>query len=120
MISKMVGISPVLAIDTVGLQATWIILLALGALIVVGWRRPIRAGGRNAGRDNSREAPGRSRSVEVEHQPTELYRRPNPFRRLFAALMAGSLAVIVGAVLAVIASFAAIWAVVTVTGLLDR
>lgn len=116
MISKVLVSSPMLAIDAVTLQATWIILLALGALIVVGWRRPIRAAGRHGGRN----APNRARSVEIEHQPTELYRRPNVFRRLFAAIMAGSLAVIIGAVLAVIASFAAIWAVVTVTGLLDR
>jgi len=116
MISKVLVSSPLVAIDAVTLQATWIILLALGALIVVGWRRPIRAAGRQGGP----HPKARTRSIEIEHHATELYRRPHLFRRLFAAITAGSLAVIVGAVLAVVASFAAIWVVVTITGLLER
>jgi hypothetical protein len=58
--------------------------------------------------------------VVVEHRPAELYRAPGPLRRLWAALASGGLALITGAVIAVVLSFAAAFAVITLTGLLGR
>lgn len=99
-----------ISLDLLTVQATWIIGLALIALIAVGWRRPARA---LPGRD-------RSRAIEVERLPGEPYRRPNLLRRIAAALGAGALAVVIGAVVAVIVAFGAVLLVIGLTGLLDQ
>jgi hypothetical protein len=97
-------------------QATAIAALALVALILLG-RRPFtsaRAEPRSPGWGGSNEA------IPVEQSPTKLYRSPGPVRRLLAASTTTIIAVVLGMVIAIVMAFAAVYAVVTLTGLLDR
>jgi hypothetical protein len=96
-------------------QATAIAVLALVALILLG-RRPSSGPGTSPHPSSWADDEG----VAVEQLPTRLYRRPNPLRRLFAAATTSAIAVITGVVIAVLLAFGAVYAVVTVTGLLDR
>lgn len=58
--------------------------------------------------------------VAVEHLPTAQYRRPNPLRRLSAAVGSLGLGVMTGAIAATIIAFAVAYAVVTLTSLLKQ
>ncbi len=96
-------------------QATAVAVLALVALIILGRRPP-------SGASTSSHPSGwaHDEGIAVEQLPTTLYRRPNPLRRLFAAATTSAIAVITGVVIAILLAFGAVYAVVTVTGLLDR
>jgi hypothetical protein len=113
-----VSITLVLSVDGLTVSAAWIAGLAIVGLVLTGWRKPARAepkrprGGGPAGA--GRGAGG----VPLEHVDGEPYRRPGPIRRLLAAMASGGLALVTGALVAIILSFVAAYAVVTLTGLL--
>lgn len=111
-----------LSVDGLTVQAAWMAGLALAAIALVGWRKPARARTRTPrGAARSRPAtPPAPVGIQVERAPVPLYRSPGPLRRLAAALASGGLAVVTGAVIAIVASFAAAYAVITLTGLLGR
>ncbi|MGH9134477.1 MAG: hypothetical protein ACRDZZ_11105 [Ilumatobacteraceae bacterium] len=105
-----------LSVDGLTVQAAWIAGLAVGALVLAGWRKPARAKRRQA-----RGVWGRDRlPILVDHEPVPLYRRPGPIRRLLAAVASGGLALVTGAIAATVVSFGVAWTVVRLTSLLKR
>lgn len=102
-----------LSVDVLTVAAAWIAGLAIVALVLTGWRQPARAQPRSR-----RGGTPEWAAVEVEHEPGEAYRRPGPIRRLLAAVAGLGLAVVTGAVLAVVLSFAIAFVVIRLTGLL--
>jgi hypothetical protein len=111
-------VSVTLALSVVGLTAAaaWVAGLGLAALVLLGWRKPARAQARRPRGDVAAAPVG----VPVDHRDAPLYRRPNPIRRLLAAMASSGLVLVTGAVLAIVLSFAAAWAVITLTDLLKR
>lgn len=97
-----------LSVDGLTVRAAWIAVLAVAALVFVGWRKPARA------------RPRSRRATAVERTPAPLYHPPGPVRRLLAAVSSGGLAVVTGAVVAIVLAFAAAYAVITLTGLLGN
>ena len=73
-----VSVTLALSVDGLTAQAAWIAGLAVGALVLAGWRKPARA--------KSRQPRGRwvreRRPILVDHDPAPLYRRPGPIRRV--------------------------------------
>jgi hypothetical protein len=111
-----VSVTLALSVDGLTAQAAWICGLAVGALVLAGWRKPARA--------KSRQPRGRwareRQPILVDHEPAPLYRRPGPIRRVGAAVASGGLAVITGAIAATVVSFGVAWTVVRLTSLLKR
>lgn len=102
--------------DGLTVQAAWIAVLAVLALALVGWRQPARRRPRTR-----RGATGSGTSgIAVDRLPAEPYEAPGPIRRLLAAVASGGIAVVTGAVLAVVIAFAAAFAVIVLTGMLGR
>jgi len=101
-----VSVTLALSVDGLTVRAAWIAVLAVAALAFLGWRKPARA------------RPRTRRATAVDRTSAPLYRPPGPLRRLLAAVSSGGLAVLTGAVIAIVLAFAAAYAVITVTGLL--
>ncbi len=53
-------------------------------------------------------------------RPRPLYKRPGPLRRLWAAAAGSALAIVIGAVLAIVIAFGTGWLVITLTDLLKQ
>lgn len=118
----MIAFALAITVDSLTVQATWLAALALVALVLLGWRRAAdrrarRAPDHLAGRTTNADD---TTFVAVERLAPVAYRRPGILRRIAAGFATGGLAVVIGAVAAVIIAFASIYLVVTVTGLLDR
>ena len=105
-----------LSVDGLTAQAAWIAGLAVGALVLAGWRKPARAKGRAPRAPWVRER----QRIAVDHDPAPLYRRPGPIRRILAAIASGGLAVVTGAIAATVLSFGVAWTVVRLTSLLKK
>ena len=95
--------------------------LAIVALLLTGWRKPARAEPRSPRGVMERglvyksgPAPG----VVVDQLDTPEYRRPGVARRVLAAVASGGIAVLFGAVLAIVVSFGVAMAVIWLTDLL--
>lgn len=93
--------------------AGWLVGLAVVALLATGWRKPARAQVRA------------SRRVEVDRPPLtetnlDLYRPAPWWRRVWALVWGGTLAVWVGAVVATVVGFGVAKAVITLTDMLKR
>ncbi len=106
-----------LSVDDLTSRLVLIAGLALIALIAAGWRKPARATVRTP-----RFRVGRTTAapfgVPVVRQPLVGYRRPGIIHRFLALGTMGVLAVIAGAVLAILTTFSAVWGVVKLTDLL--
>lgn len=104
-----------MSLTSVTTTAGWIVGLAVLALVATGWRKPARATA-----DPSRALiPRRERhGVAIEEHPTERYRRPSLLVRVRAALSTGVLSIIIGAVVATLASYGAAWLVIRLTDML--
>jgi hypothetical protein len=111
-----VSVTLALSVDGLTAQAAWIAGLAVGALVLAGWRKPARARGRQPRARWVRER----QPIPVDHDPAPLYRRPGPIRRILAALASGGLAIVTGAVAATVVAFGVAWTVVRLTSLLKR
>ena len=97
--------------------AAWITGLAIVALIATGWRKTARATADPArARFTSRAPTG----LEVTDTQAPAYRPARWYKRLWAALASGVLAVWIGAVVATIIGFGAAFAVIHFTDLLSR
>lgn len=107
-----VSVTLALSVDVLTLGAAWIAALAIVALVLTGWRQPARA------QPRPRRGDPNGPVVEVEHRPTEPYRRAGPIRRLLAALAGAGITVVTGIVVATVLAFAIAIVVVRLTGLL--
>lgn len=58
--------------------------------------------------------------MPIAETTASLYRRPGPLRRLWAVVAGSGLAVVIGAVLAIVTAFASAWIVITLTDLLKQ
>jgi hypothetical protein len=95
--------------------SAWIAALAIVALIATGWRKPARATVPVArGRRTSR--PG----VPVHTVPSTPYRGAPLWRRIWAVLAASTLAMITGAIIAILLAAGIAYIVVTLTDMLRR
>jgi hypothetical protein len=120
-----VGVSVTLALSVAGitLRAGLIAGLAIVALLLTGWRKPARAEPRSPRGVVERglvyktgPAPG----VVVDQLDTPEYKRPGLLRRVMAAVASGGIAVLFGAVMAVVVSFGVAMAVIWLTDLLKQ
>jgi hypothetical protein len=116
-------VSATLALSVTGLtvRAAAIAALAIAALLLTGWRKPARAepvSPRAAGRQ-----PGlgtASTGFVVDHLDTPTERRPGPVRRVLALVASGAIGVLMGVLSAILLAFAAAYAVIWLTNLLER
>ena len=92
--------------------------LAIVALVLAGWRKNARAAARIP---RGEPIPRRSwEPVPIAETTTSLYKSPGLLRRLWAVVAGSALAIIIGAVLAVVVAFGTGWLVVTLTDLLKQ
>ncbi|MCE9620915.1 MAG: hypothetical protein K8R99_01070 [Actinomycetia bacterium] len=97
--------------------AGWIAGLAIVALIASGWRKPARATANPARARMQRGMPDRAAVVEekaplAEHTPL--------WRRVWAVVASGGLALWVAAVTATVIAFGSAWIVITLTDMLKQ
>jgi len=92
--------------------------LAIVALILAGWRKNARATARTPRGDPILRRPWTP--VDVAERTAPLYKRPGPLRRIWAVVAGSGLAIVIGAVLAVVTAFAAGFLVITMTDLLKQ
>ena len=94
------------------------VALAMVALIATGWRKNARATARTP-----RKEPVVRRKwvpIGVAETTVPLYKRPNVLRRVWAIAASSGLALVLGAVLAILIAFALAFAVITLTDLLQQ
>lgn len=92
--------------------------LAILALVLAGWRKTARASA-----PTPRGEPilrRRWEPVPVAETTTTLYKRPGPLRRLWSVLASSGIAILIGAVLAIVVSFGTGYLVITLTDLLKQ
>lgn len=110
-----VSSSIAISVDELTVRAAGIVALAVLGLLLAGWRKPARASVRRP-----RGPFGGYIGVPVTQEPTTLYRRPGPIRRIWALAAATGLSLLTGALIAVLVAFAAVYGVITLTDLLSR
>lgn len=92
--------------------------LAIVALVLAGWRKTARATARSPRRE---PIVGRGwEPIPVGETTTPLYRRPNVVRRVWAVVAGSGIAIVIGAVSAIVISFGIGWLVITLTDLLRQ
>jgi hypothetical protein len=118
-----VSVTLALSVAGITLRAGLIAGLAIVALLLTGWRKPARAEPRSPRGVVERglvyktgPAPG----VVVDQLDTPEYHRPGLLRRVMAAVASGGIAVLFGAVMAVVVSFGVAMAVIWLTDLLKQ
>ena len=92
--------------------------LAMVALVLAGWRKNARATARTP-----RGEPILRRQwepVPIAESTTSLYKRSGPLRRLWAAVASSAIAIVIGAVLAVVIAFGSALLIITLTDLLKQ
>jgi hypothetical protein len=119
-------VSVTLALSVTGLttRAAVIAALAITALLLTGWRKPARAEPRShrAGLvpvGAPRRDTGRS-GIVVDHLDTPGERRPGPIRRVVALAASGGIGLLTGVLAAIVIAYAAAFAVIWLTNLLER
>ncbi len=92
--------------------------LAIVALLATGWRKTARA----TAQTPRREPVVRKKWVPIGIAETtvSLYNRPNVIRRVWAVAASSAIAVVMGAVLAIVMAFGLAFAVITLTDLLKQ
>jgi len=110
--------SVVVSVTDLTTQAAWMAGLAMVALVLAGWRKNARATARTPrGEPILRR---RWEPVPISETSTSLYKRPGPLRRLWAAVASSAIAILIGAVLAVVIAFGTAFAIITLTDLLKQ
>jgi ABC-type nitrate/sulfonate/bicarbonate transport system permease component len=110
--------SVVVSVTDLTTQAAWMAGLAILALVLAGWRKNARATARiPRGEPNTRQP---WEPVPIAEATTSLYKRPGLLRRLWALVAGSALAVVIGAVLAIVIAFGTGWLVITLTDLLKQ
>jgi hypothetical protein len=92
--------------------------LALFALVLAGWRKNARATVRTPRGDPILRREWEP--VPIAETTTSLYRRPGPLRRVWAVVAGSGIAIIIGAVLAIVVAFGTGYLVITLTDLLKQ
>lgn len=92
--------------------------LALVALVLAGWRKTARPTAGSHRRDPLVRRPWEP--VGVAETTTSLYKRPSLLRRVWAVVAGSGLAIVIGAVLAVVIAFGTAYLVITLTDLLKQ
>ncbi len=108
----------VVSVTDLTTQAGWMVALAIAALVAAGWRKTARA----TPRTPRKEPVVRKNWVPIGIAETTvpLYRRPNVLRRIWAIVASSGIALVIGAVLAIIVAFGVATAVITLTDLLKQ
>ena len=111
-------IGVVVSVTDLTTQAGWIAGLAVLALILVGWRKNARA----TAQTPRREPIVRRKWVPVGIAQTTatLDKRPGPLRRVWAAVASSGIAVVMGALVAIVIAFGTAYVVITLTDLLKQ
>lgn len=99
------------------IAAGWIAGLAILALIASGWRKPARAATDPARARFRRALPVQ---VPVVEQETPLAEHTPLWKRVWAVIASGGLAIWVAAVTATVIAFGTAWIVVTLTDMLKQ
>ncbi len=97
--------------------AGWIAGLAILALIASGWRKPARATADSA---RARLEPGTTVPPRLVERRAHLVERTPLWRRVWAVVASGGLALWVGAVAATVIAFGGAWIVITLTDMLKK
>ncbi len=92
--------------------------LAVLALVLAGWRKTARATARTPRGESILRRQWDP--VPIAETTTTLYKRPGLLRRLWSALAGSMLAVVIGAILAIVVAFGTGYLVVTLTDLLKQ
>ena len=108
--------SVVVSLTDLTTQAAWMAGLAIVALVLAGWRKNARATARTPRGEPMLRRPWEP--VPIAETTTSLYKRPGLLRRVWAAVASTGIAVVIGAVSAIIIAFATGWLVITLTDLL--
>jgi ABC-type dipeptide/oligopeptide/nickel transport system permease subunit len=106
-----------MSLSDITTASAWIAVLAIVALVATGWRKPARvtvASTRATRRSLQRGHVAVADVGGVPHRPTPVW------RRIWAVLAGSSLAVVTGAVIAIVLSLGLGWIVVTLSDLLRR
>ncbi|MGK0274694.1 MAG: hypothetical protein ACI9N0_001074 [Ilumatobacter sp.] len=108
----------VVSVTDLTTQAGWMVGLAIVALLATGWRKTARA----TARTPRREPVVRRKWVPIGIAETtvSLYKRPNAIRRVWAVAASSAIAIVMGAVLAIVIAFGLAFAVITLTDLLKQ
>ena len=97
--------------------AGWIAGLAIVALIASGWRKPARAAANPVRAHIRRGIPDRANAGDVK---APLAERTPLWRRVWAVVASGGLALWVAAVTATVIAFGTAWIVITLTDMLKQ
>jgi hypothetical protein len=99
------------------IATAWIAVLAIVALVAAGWRKPARATANPA----RALRPNRARlGLRVTEEQVPLYRPTPLWRRAWAIVASGTMALVVGAIAATLIGFAASWIVITLSHMLKK
>jgi hypothetical protein len=98
-------------------QAGWMAGLAIVALVFAGWRKNARAAPRTPRATTLRR---RWEPIGVGETTVPLYKRPGLLRRLWALVASSGLAIVIGAIVAILVAFGTAALVTTLTELLKQ
>jgi ABC-type nitrate/sulfonate/bicarbonate transport system permease component len=110
--------SDVVSVTELTTQAAWMAGLAIVALALAGWRKTARATPPEPRGEPILRRP--RQPIQVAEITTPLYKRPSVLRRIWAAFASSALAIVMGAVLAVVLAFGLGLLVITLTDLLKQ
>lgn len=114
-LSTMGGLVSVTDLTT---HAAWMAALAVAALVFAGWRQNARAVPRSPRVEPKFRRP--RVPIGIAEATVPLYKRPNVFRRVWAACASLGIGVVVGAVTAIVTAFGLAYIVITLTDLLRQ
>jgi ABC-type nitrate/sulfonate/bicarbonate transport system permease component len=106
----------VVSVTDLTTQAGWMAALAIAALVFAGWRKNARAIARTPRSEPKLRRP--RVPIGIAEATVPLYKRPNILRRIWAAVASAGIAVVIGAVFAIIIAFGTAFVVITLTDLL--
>ncbi len=108
----------VVSVTDLTTQAGWMVGLAIVALLASGWRKTARATARTPRRE---PVVGRKWvPISIAETTVSLYKRPNVVRRVWAVAASSAIAIVMGAVLAIVIAFGLTFVVITLTDLLKQ
>jgi hypothetical protein len=110
--------SIVVSVTDLTTSAAWIAGLAVLALVLAGWRKNARATTRTPRSTGGIRRP--SEPIAIAETTTPLYKRPSVARRLAALVTGSGIAIVIGAVLAVVIAYGTGFLVITLTDLLKK
>ena len=110
--------SVVVSVTDLTTSAAWMAGLAMVTLVLAGWRKNARPTARTS--RGEPEVQRRWEPIPIAETTTSLYKRPSLLRRLMAAVTGSAIAIVIGAVAAVVIAFGTGLLVMTLTDLLKK